>query len=92
MSDIDQETVEVIHLGEEVTKFMNSALGKYLINYAEQEAESALDKLSVADPTDSATIMRLQSDINRSRKFKAWLEEALQAAELAYQQYLESLN
>jgi len=89
MSDIDSQDAEIIVLGDEVEKFKASKLGKYLVNYAAHEADEALSQLATVSPTNTTEIMRLQGIVQRSRNFNQWLEEALQAAQLAYQRYLD---
>lgn len=77
--NIEQELLKQAAFGIETEAFVLSAMGKYLINRAETEAEVATDALKIVDPTDCKEITRLQAIIWRAESFQRWLAELIQA-------------
>jgi len=67
-----------IALGFEAEAFLQSDIGRYLIERADDEIDTALDELKRADPEDAKTIRRLQGDIKVAESIQYWLAEAIQ--------------
>lgn len=67
-----------VQFGIEVEAFLNSSLGKYLVQKAETERDAALEKLKVADPDNAKEIRRLQNEVWRAESMQTWLAEAIQ--------------
>lgn len=76
----DKEYEDVIRFGEEVQRFCQGTIGRYLLNKAADEREAAMIDLADVDPNDTKEIIRLQTIIARSSNFGAWLKEAIEAS------------
>ena len=76
MSD-EKDVIEAAVFGKQVEDFLSSDIGRYLVKYAERDAEAAVESLKRADPTEENQIRHLQSIIWRAESFQAWLAEAI---------------
>jgi hypothetical protein len=79
---IDNDTRELqktIELSFEVESFLGTALGKYLIQRAEEKIEAAVEDLKRCDPEDARQIRAIQHNIHVAEDFQYWLAEAIQA-------------
>lgn len=66
-----------VELGFDVKDFLRSKVGRYLLGRAVADADEAMEKLKLVDPTDSKTITALQNDIHRADSLERWLEDAV---------------
>lgn len=67
-----------IGLGYDIEAFVESKLGKYLLDRARDEAMTAMEELKAVDATDSKRIAQLQNLVQRAEGFEGWLIEGLQ--------------
>lgn len=70
-------------LGEQVKRFIEADVGKYLLQRADALAESARTKLSTADPENPKLIREYQNEISIASHFVIWLEQAIDRGEVA---------
>lgn len=78
MPDID-ELKRVQALGEEAERFIESRLGRHMIERAEEEIANAVEVLKTVDPENIKEIRALQNKIKVGEDFQYWLAEAVQA-------------
>lgn len=87
----DKNIIEQIDLGLAIESFLESNLGKFMLERAAGEAIEAMDMLKQVDPEDSKEIRRLQNIVQRGEGFEIWLIEGLQQGR-AMEQQLELAN
>lgn len=73
----DDPNVETAIFGAQVSQFMESDVGVYLMQKADDYAQDAIDKLTRVDPEDPPAIRRLQNQIAVADLIAAWLKEAM---------------
>jgi uncharacterized protein YbjQ (UPF0145 family) len=73
------ELLKTVELGLDVTQFLRSPVGQYLMQKADDERADALADLVDASPADAETIRALQSTIKRADSIQYWLRDAVQA-------------
>ena len=88
-----RELVRLIDMGIQVEAFINSDLGRYLLDRSNAEQKAALEQLGSADPDDPKAIRRLQFNLQVAAGIQNWLadlvvearnaEETLRAVEQA---------
>jgi microcompartment protein CcmL/EutN len=66
-------------LGAEAEAFIVSPLGKFLIQRAEDQIETAVEALKRCDPDDAKAIRAVQNEIRIAEDVQYWLAEAVQA-------------
>ena len=71
--------LDVAVLGEQVRQFLNSDIGKYLLQHARGEEEDAIRKLVDINYRDADGILSLQNKIWRAKSVRSWLDEAVTA-------------
>lgn len=67
-----------IAFGIEVENFLQSDIGRYLVQRADEEIEDAVEQLKRADPDEPRVIRHLQSRIQVVESIQYWLAEAIQ--------------
>lgn len=75
----DPSVVRVVEdavLGAQVRQFMESDIGVYLMQRADDYAQEAIDRLTRVDPEDPKTIRVLQNQIAVADLIASWLKEA----------------
>lgn len=72
--DLLDNTVE---LGKEAEKFIQSKIGKYLIDKSNEEVEAALEGLIYVDSEDPKAIRVLQNQISIAKAIQQWLVQAV---------------
>ncbi len=77
MSTQVEALVEQAVFGEQVDIFMRSRVGQWLLERAFSEADEALQRLKVVQPTDSVAVQQLQNQVWRAESIKGWLEQAV---------------
>lgn len=82
---------ERVALGTTAEEFLNSNIGKYLMNRASMEASNALLELSKVDPDNAAKVRSLQAIIRRCDDLEAWIQEAINIGNSEYQTLSEDL-
>ena len=78
---MNEELIEAAELGEEARKFIESDLGKAMIDLAAREVGIAQDKLLTVDASDQKAVRDLQNQAWLGNKFKEWLEEIIDRAD-----------
>lgn len=67
-----------VALGLDAEQFMNSPLGRYLVDRIESEVYAALSELKQVDAEDPRHIRDLQNRVYRAEKILTWLDEVIQ--------------
>ena len=88
-----RELIRLIDMGIQVEAFINSDLGRYLLDRSNAEQKAALEQLGSVDPDDPKAIRRLQFNLQVAAGIQNWLadlvvegrnaEETLRAVEQA---------
>lgn len=79
-TDADKNPLfQQIDLGFQVEAFLQSDIGRYLIQRAEAQVDENVELLKRVAPEDSASIRSIQHDINVAESIQYWLAEAIQA-------------
>lgn len=78
--------LQQIDLGFQVEAFLQSDLGRYLVQRAEAQVEEAVEQLKRCSPEDSAQIRAIQHTIQVAESIQYWLAEAIQSGLNAQQQ------
>jgi hypothetical protein len=73
---MEQDSYDIIQRGKDVDAFIESKLGKYIIEKAGADRERAMVALGNADPTDAKLIAKIQQDYNTPNKVMMWLFSA----------------
>lgn len=87
--DSDSPTVKAAVFGQQVSDFVDSPVGKYLIEKADEERDKALNALKNVASWRRKRIQSLQNDIWRAESVQHWLLEAIFTGKAALQK-LES--
>lgn len=72
------ELMQAVRFGIEVETFLNTPIGKYLVDRARGELESARDALEKVDPADVMLVRKTQLQAYQARNFESWLAQAVQ--------------
>lgn len=75
-----------IDLGFQVEAFLQSDIGRYLIERAEGEVEEAVEKLKQCEPDNPTQIRAIQHTIHVAESIQYWLADAIQAGLNAQQE------
>ena len=78
---MNEELIEAAELGEKAREFIESDLGKAMIDLAAREVGIAQDKLLTVDAADQKAVRDLQNQAWLGNKFKEWLEEIIDRAD-----------
>ena len=70
--------------GKQVEQFLNTDIGKYLMNRATDEVIDAFSEFKKCDARDGKTIEKVQNKIYRAESFKQWLTDAVLDGVTAY--------
>lgn len=81
-----RDALAVVELGLDVQQFLGTKIGKYMVQRAEAERESALTQLIVADPLNPNKIIELQFQARIADAIQSWLADAYQAGKAQAQQ------
>lgn len=77
----EQEDAELIVkravFGKQVEQFLNSDIGRYMVQRATLRAESAVESFKRCDPSDVAQVRKLQNEILWAESFSDWLSAAV---------------
>lgn len=73
----DDPIVRSAVFGKQVEQFLDTAIGRYLVGRAEEEAERALSQLRTVAPWRRRRIMDLQNQVYRAEAFQQWLADAI---------------
>ena len=86
MTTENNPILQQIDLGFQVEAFLQSDIGRYLVQRAEAQVEEAVEKLKRCSPEDSAQIRAIQHTIQVAESIQYWLAEAIQSGLNAQQQ------
>ena len=78
-------------LGEQIDSFLRSDVGKYLQARAKRAYNTAVDDFKRVNPSDTAAVMKVQSDMWKAEAFMGWVEQGIQEG-LTSLGILEGLN
>lgn len=84
--DPDDPKVRWAMFGKQVEYFLQSDVGRFLIDRAKSEAAEALEDLKSADPYDGAKIVQIQMRAKLADAIVVWLGDAIAAGESATEQ------
>lgn len=85
----EDPTVRSATFGAQVEQFLNSDIGVYMVERADEQAEAALKELVTADPTQPEVIRAIQNRIKVADSIVSWLREAIEMGEQSKQQLRE---
>lgn len=77
MNPVDDPTLERAVFGKEVENFLNTRIGKYLVQRAEEEAEEATERLKTTAAWRTRRIRELQNEIKVAESIQQWLADAV---------------
>ena len=81
-----ENLLKTAQLGSETEKFLSTELGKHLQRQSEIDLENGFIEFLNADPTDTKLITRIQNQCLLAMKFKTWIDDAINAGQLAIQE------
>jgi hypothetical protein len=76
--------------GAQVQQFLDSDIGTYLVQCADEQAEAALKELVQADPSDVERVRSIQNKIKLADSVVGWLRDAIVMGEQAANSLRES--
>ena len=76
-------TLAVAVLGKEVELFLDSDIGKYLVQCAEDDIDTVMSAFSKVNPQDAPAIMALQVKLGAAIRIKGWLGDAINSGKQA---------
>lgn len=88
MSELTQ-IQQQIAFGLDVQAFMQSDMGKYLTDRANNDREAALEALKSADAEDPKAIRKLQNNAICAENFLLWMGEAVAEGMNAERAFIE---
>jgi phosphate uptake regulator len=77
-------------IGDEARKFVESELGKAMLDRADQQLRAAQEALETVDPTKTEEIRALQNKAQIARNFGEWLSELIDRGDNALTVWKES--
>ena len=80
---------KAIAFGFRVEAFLQSDIGRYLVQRADEEIEEAVEELKRVSPEHTAVIRALQGKIHVAESVQFWLAEAIQEGANAMQELNE---
>ena len=70
-----RELIRLIDMGIQVEAFINSDLGRYLLDRSNAEQKAALEQLGNVDPDGTKAIRRLQFNLQVAAGIQNWLAD-----------------
>ncbi len=91
--DVENRTryAEVL-LKEDVDKFFNSDLGKYVLGCSKQEVDSLIDEFKKLSPYEYDKVVEIHKKINHAEGAITWLKQALNNGAMALSELEEEEN
>lgn len=83
MINPEDPNVRTAVFGVQVQNFMDSEIGAYIMNRADEYAQEAMEELTKVDPEDPRAIRSLQNRIHVADLIATWLREAVSLGEQA---------
>jgi hypothetical protein len=84
--DPDDPKVRWAMFGRQVEHFLESDVGRFLVNRAKDETEAALEEFKDADPFNGPAMAKIQARAKLSDSIVVWLGDAIAAGENATEQ------
>ena len=84
-----RELHKTIDFGFQAEAFLQSDVGRYLIDKAEAEVVEATEALKRVDPTKPDEVRELQNKVHRGESIQFWLAEAIQSGLNAQQEFID---
>lgn len=84
-----KQLLSAVDFGFQVEAFIMSDIGKYLISRADEQVESAVQRLKQADAEDPKAIRFLQNEIVVAESIQYWLADAIKAGQIAQDELLD---
>ena len=78
-----RELLRLIDMGIQVEAFINSDLGRYLLDRSNAEQQAALEQLGEVDPDDPKAVRRLQFNLQVAAGIQNWLADLVVEARIA---------
>jgi hypothetical protein len=86
------DPVAEVEIGEQARKFVDSELGKAMLDLADRELKQAQELLETVDPADEKKVRALQNKAQIARNFGEWLVELIDRGENALIEWSQSKN
>ena len=86
------EQIRDVELGEEARNFLDSHLGKEVMERAQKKYEDALLLLAKVDPNKPQEIMKIQNQVQLFEQFDDWLREIVDTGNSALEAYKQERN
>ena len=85
-NELEKELLQGIKLGDSAEKLVDSPIGKFLIERAQEDALDAMNTLKTISPIETEHIRALQNRIQCAENFETWLMEAIQIGHMSQEQ------
>ena len=85
----ENETVQLAARGVEAQAWLNSPVGRYVVERSIQQVEEAQAQLLEVDPTDAKAVAALQRAATTARDAVQWIIDAVQDGEAAYKALID---
>jgi len=85
-----EDLIRQAEIGDEARKFIESELGKALLDRADQQLKSAQELLETVDPTKTEEIRALQNKAQIARNFGEWIVELIDRGDNALIQWSQN--
>ena len=83
MTEVKDAQIRDVELGEEARNFLDSHLGREIMERANRKYEDALLLLGKVDPYKPLEIMKLQNQVQLFEQFDEWLREIVDTGNAA---------
>jgi len=84
------DLIREAEIGDEARKFVESELGKAMLDRADQQLRAAQEALETVDPTKIEEIRSLQNKAQMARNFGEWVVELIDRGENALTQWRQN--
>lgn len=79
---------QVIAMGMDAARFLDSTVGRYLVMRSEQKVLEALEGMKTVDPEDAKAVRALQTEIKVGEAIQYWIAEAINEGANAEQAFV----
>lgn len=69
--------------GRQVEDFLSGPIGSHLVRKAQEQSQSAIDKLKAVDPEDAKAVRALQNQISVADSIAGWLGDVIHEGQVA---------
>jgi hypothetical protein len=87
---MDEELIREAELGDEARKFIESSIGKAMLDRADELLIQAQEALETVDPTNTEKVRSLQNQAQMARNFGEWLNHLVDKGDNALIQWRQS--